>query len=91
MPVEFLAIGATKDDIHSARGDDVLEDAIEFDGDATLAIIGGGPAASSLLERIAANAQQLLDGRSLRVHLIDPHRAGTGRGQLRFAVQRRHL
>ncbi len=46
---------------------------------AEVAIIGAGPAASSLLERIGANAAQMLDGRRLRVHLIDPHRAGTGR------------
>ncbi len=46
---------------------------------AEIAIIGAGPAASSLLERIGANAAQILDGRRLRVHLIDPHRAGTGR------------
>ncbi|MCU1388099.1 MAG: hypothetical protein JWL72_1437 [Ilumatobacteraceae bacterium] len=44
-----------------------------------LAIVGAGPAASSLLERLSANAAEMLDGRHLRVHLIDPHRAGTGR------------
>ena len=44
-----------------------------------LAIIGAGPTASSLLERLAANAPQLLSGGSVRIHLIDPHRAGTGR------------
>ena len=48
-------------------------------GRAQLAIIGAGPAASSLLERIAANATQVLTGRPLTVHMIDPHRAGTGR------------
>lgn len=48
-------------------------------GRAELAIIGAGPAASSLLERIAASATDLLGGQPLRVHLIDPHRAGTGR------------
>jgi uncharacterized NAD(P)/FAD-binding protein YdhS len=46
---------------------------------ARLAIIGAGPAASSLLERISANAGELLAHRRLTVHLIDPHRAGTGR------------
>ena len=44
-----------------------------------VAIIGAGPAASSLLERLSANAVELLGGRRIRVHLIDPHRAGTGR------------
>ena len=44
-----------------------------------VAIVGAGPTASSLLERLAANAPELLGGRPLRVHLIDPHRAGTGR------------
>jgi len=46
---------------------------------AEVAIVGAGPAASSLLERIAASASEILDGQPLRVHLIDPHRAGTGR------------
>lgn len=46
---------------------------------AELAIVGAGPAASSLLERTAASAPELRAGRRLRVHLIDPHRAGTGR------------
>lgn len=44
-----------------------------------LAIVGAGPTASSLLERLSANVPELLGGRPLRVHLIDPHRAGTGR------------
>jgi hypothetical protein len=44
-----------------------------------LALIGVGPTASSLLERIAANLPELLPDRALRIHLIDPHRAGTGR------------
>jgi hypothetical protein len=41
--------------------------------------VGAGPTASSLLERLAASAPELLGGRRLRVHLVDPHRAGTGR------------
>lgn len=45
----------------------------------SLALIGAGPTASSLLERLAASAPELLAGQSLQVHLIDPHRAGTGR------------
>ncbi|MET0910926.1 MAG: GNAT family N-acetyltransferase [Ilumatobacteraceae bacterium] len=44
-----------------------------------VALIGAGPTASTLLERLAANAPEFLDGRSLRIHLVDPHRAGTGR------------
>lgn len=44
-----------------------------------LALVGAGPTASSLLERIAANVPELLAGTPLRIHLIDPHRAGTGR------------
>jgi uncharacterized NAD(P)/FAD-binding protein YdhS len=44
-----------------------------------LAIVGAGPTAASLLERISASAGEILGGRLLRVHLVDPHRAGTGR------------
>lgn len=44
-----------------------------------LALIGAGPTAASLLERVAASAGEILGGRSLRVHLVDPERAGTGR------------
>jgi hypothetical protein len=44
-----------------------------------LALIGAGPTASSLLERLAANRPELLPDRALRIHLVDPHRAGTGR------------
>jgi hypothetical protein len=44
-----------------------------------LAVIGAGPTASSLLERLVANVPELLAGRPLEVHLIDPHRAGSGR------------
>ncbi len=44
-----------------------------------LAIVGAGPTAASLLERLAANVPELLPDRELRVHWIDPHRAGTGR------------
>lgn len=42
-------------------------------------IIGAGPTGASLLERLAANAEELLDGRALHIHLVDPYRAGTGR------------
>lgn len=44
-----------------------------------LALVGVGPTASSLLERLAANVDELLPDTPLRVHLVDPHRAGTGR------------
>src|SRR5215469_8239887 len=43
-----------------------------------LAIVGAGPRAVGLLERIAANAS-LLGCRELTVHVIDPHPAGAGR------------
>ena len=44
-----------------------------------MAIVGAGPTASSLVERLAANVPALVGGRPVRLHLIDPHRAGTGR------------
>ncbi len=46
----------------------------------TLAIIGAGPRGTGLLERIAANAEELLPaGHRLHLHLIDPHPPGAGR------------
>ena len=44
-----------------------------------LAVVGVGPTASSFLERLMASVPELLDDTPLVVHLIDPHRAGTGR------------
>jgi hypothetical protein len=44
-----------------------------------LVLVGAGPTASSLLERLVANAPELLAGRQLVIHLVDPHLAGTGR------------
>ncbi len=44
-----------------------------------VAVIGAGPTASSLVERFAASVPELFADRPVRVHLIDPHRAGTGR------------
>ena len=44
-----------------------------------LAVVGAGPTASSLLERLAVNVPELLGETPLRIHLVDPHRAGTGR------------
>lgn len=47
---------------------------------AVLVIVGAGPRATGLLERIAANAPELWNGeRELRIHLVDPHPPGPGR------------
>ena len=43
-----------------------------------IAVVGAGPTAASLVERLVANAG-LLDGTTLRIHLVDPHRRGLGR------------
>src|SRR5215213_643569 len=48
-------------------------------GPARLVVIGAGPTASSLLERIVANAPELLGERPLTIHLVDPFPAGQGR------------
>ncbi|GLU45683.1 FAD/NAD(P)-binding protein [Nocardiopsis ansamitocini] len=45
----------------------------------SLAIIGAGPRATSLLERITANRSELTPGLSFDVHVIDPHPPGGGR------------
>ncbi|MGK4582963.1 FAD/NAD(P)-binding protein [Kitasatospora sp. HPMI-4] len=46
----------------------------------TLAIIGAGPRGTGLLERIAANAAELLPAdRHLEIHVVDPHPPGGGR------------
>ncbi|MFE5189978.1 FAD/NAD(P)-binding protein [Streptomyces sp. NPDC056628] len=45
-----------------------------------LVVVGAGPRATGLLERIAANAPELWgEGDRLRVHLVDPHPPGPGR------------
>ncbi|HTN80943.1 MAG TPA: FAD/NAD(P)-binding protein [Acidimicrobiales bacterium] len=44
-----------------------------------VALVGAGPTAASLFERLVANIPELLPDRALRIHLVDPHRAGTGR------------
>ncbi|MEV0680698.1 FAD/NAD(P)-binding protein [Actinosynnema sp. NPDC050436] len=41
-------------------------------------VVGAGPRASGLVERIAANAPELLGG-PVEVHLVDPFAAGSGR------------
>ncbi|MFI7407700.1 FAD/NAD(P)-binding protein [Streptomyces sp. NPDC049627] len=47
---------------------------------AVLVVVGAGPRATGLLERIAANASELWDGsRPLRIHVVDPHPPGPGR------------
>ncbi|MER7668729.1 FAD/NAD(P)-binding protein [Kitasatospora sp. NPDC096128] len=46
----------------------------------TLVIVGAGPRGTGLLERIAANAAELLPAdRPLEIHLVDPHPPGAGR------------
>ncbi|WP_051135642.1 FAD/NAD(P)-binding protein [Streptomyces sp. 351MFTsu5.1] len=45
----------------------------------SLVIVGAGPRGTGLIERIAANAPELYDGRGLDVHLVDPHPPGAGR------------
>ncbi|MDH6143607.1 hypothetical protein P3T35_005642 [Kitasatospora sp. GP30] len=46
----------------------------------TLVIVGAGPRATGLLERIVANAPELLPvDRRLHIHLVDPHPPGAGR------------
>lgn len=44
-----------------------------------LAIVGAGPRGICVLERLSANAGELLGERELRVHLIDPFPPGPGR------------
>jgi hypothetical protein len=47
---------------------------------ASLVVVGADPRATSLLERIAANAPDLWENeRELRIHLVDPHPPGPGR------------
>ncbi|KQW02068.1 FAD/NAD(P)-binding protein [Streptomyces sp. Root369] len=45
----------------------------------SLVIVGAGPRGTGLIERIAANAPELYDGRGLDLHLVDPHPPGAGR------------
>ncbi|MGW6564056.1 FAD/NAD(P)-binding protein [Streptomyces sp. NPDC054975] len=47
---------------------------------ATLVVVGAGPRATGLLERVAANAPELWQGdKELHIHLVDPHPPGPGR------------
>ncbi|MFD9064228.1 FAD/NAD(P)-binding protein [Kitasatospora purpeofusca] len=47
---------------------------------AVLVVVGAGPRGTGVLERIAANAPELLPAdRPLHIHLVDPHPPGGGR------------
>ncbi|WP_440071746.1 FAD/NAD(P)-binding protein [Streptosporangium sp. OZ121] len=46
---------------------------------AAIAVVGAGPTGTCLVERICANAADLLGWPSLDVHVIDPHPPGGGR------------
>ncbi|MFE5793680.1 FAD/NAD(P)-binding protein [Streptomyces sp. NPDC056503] len=47
---------------------------------ASLVLVGAGPRATGLLERLAASLPELWSGtRDLRIHLVDPHPPGPGR------------
>ncbi|WP_112249087.1 FAD/NAD(P)-binding protein [Kribbella monticola] len=50
-----------------------------FDDVATVVFVGGGPRTVGLLERFAASADELLGGREVRIHVVDPYPAGGGR------------
>ena len=45
----------------------------------TLVFVGGGPRTVGLLERLAANAAELLGPGSVTIHIVDPHPVGGGR------------
>ncbi|SDE57492.1 FAD-NAD(P)-binding [Blastococcus fimeti] len=45
----------------------------------SLCVVGAGPTAIGVLERLVANAPALSGGARLTVHLVDPHPAGGGR------------
>ncbi len=44
-----------------------------------IAFVGGGPRTVCLLERLSANASELLGPDPVHIHIIDPHPAGGGR------------
>ncbi|MFF5213443.1 FAD/NAD(P)-binding protein [Streptosporangium sp. NPDC000396] len=46
---------------------------------ASVAVVGAGPTGTCLVERICANAAELLTWPSLDIHVIDPHPPGGGR------------
>lgn len=45
----------------------------------SVCLVGGGPRATALLERLCANASEVLGGEPLEVHIVDPHPVGAGR------------
>ena len=45
----------------------------------TIAVVGAGPTAIGLLERLVASAPEYGDDGRLQVHLVDPHPPGGGR------------
>lgn len=47
-------------------------------GESTVVLIGGGPRSALILERLAANRSGLFSG-PLNVHVVEPHRPGSGR------------
>ncbi|WP_424188227.1 FAD/NAD(P)-binding protein [Actinokineospora sp. G85] len=47
-------------------------------GGLSVAVVGAGPSGAGLVERLAANAPELVE-RPLTVHLVDPHPPGAGR------------
>src|SRR5689334_11508602 len=46
---------------------------------ARLVVVGAGPGATGLLERLVASAPELIGDRELRITLVDPHPPGAGR------------
>ncbi|WP_111767951.1 FAD/NAD(P)-binding protein [Nakamurella deserti] len=46
---------------------------------ATLVFVGAGPRTTSLLERLAASSDELLGGRPVDIHVVDPYPPGGGR------------
>ncbi|GAA3143718.1 putative NAD(P)/FAD-binding protein YdhS [Kribbella aluminosa] len=46
---------------------------------ATVVFVGGGPRTVGLLERFAAGAEELLEGRDVHIHVVDPYPVGGGR------------
>ncbi|MFI1110498.1 FAD/NAD(P)-binding protein [Streptomyces physcomitrii] len=49
------------------------------DGHLEVCLVGAGPRGLSVLERLCVNARRhLAPGRTLRVHVVDPHRPGAG-------------
>ncbi len=49
------------------------------DPSAAVCVIGAGPRGTSILERIAANAPEILGDREFAIHLVDPFPPGSGR------------